>query len=159
MTYILDTNIFRKLLDHFPRKGKLFTVVWENIETGIITGEYISVDECYNEMTRHYSEKSENYEWLKNHKKMFLSPTNEESLILKDLFLNKKMQESIHSKNILLNRPSADPYLVAKAKSLNAVIVTEEKFKPNSAQLPNLCEALGVKWITYDDFMDIVTSK
>ena len=94
MRYILDTNIFRKLLDHFPRKSKLFVVVWENIETGIATGEYISVDECYNEMARHYSEKSENYEWLKNHKKMFLSPTNEESLILKDLFLNKKCKKA-----------------------------------------------------------------
>ena len=28
MVYVLDTNIFRKLLDHFPKKGKAFESKW-----------------------------------------------------------------------------------------------------------------------------------
>ena len=35
--------------------------------------------------------------------------------------------------------------------------VTNENYKPNSAQLPNLCEELGVSCISYDDFMEIVS--
>ena len=118
----------------------------------------ISVDECFNEMANHYSPDSENFKWIKRRKEMFLNPTNAESLILKELFQNSKMQESVHTKNILNNRPSADAYLVAKAKTLNAILVTNEAYKPHSAQLPNICEELKVNYISYDDFMEILSS-
>ncbi len=72
--------------------------------------------------------------------------------------MKPKMRETIHQKNILENRPSADVYIAAKAKALDAIVVTKEKYKPHSAQLPNLCEELGVKYISYDDFMEIVSS-
>lgn len=155
MVYILDTNIFRKLLDHFPKKGKAFEAVWEAIDDGISNKTIFSVDECFNEIANHYSPDSDNFKWVKSRKEMFLNPTNEESLILKDLFLKTKMQESIHTKNILSNRPSADAYIAAKAKVLNATVVTSEAYKPHSAQLPNVCEELGVKYISYDDFMEL----
>lgn len=85
---------------------------------------------------------------------MFLNPTNEESIYIRTLFQNPKMRESIHEKNIVKNRPAADAYLVAKAKALGAVVVTKEEYKPHSAQLPNVCEALDIEWISYDEFMD-----
>ena len=43
MIYILDTNIIRKLLFHFPKKGKLFEEVWASLEAGIEAEMYISV--------------------------------------------------------------------------------------------------------------------
>ncbi len=154
MVYVLDTNIFRKLLDHFPKKGKAFEAVWNAIDEGIDNKTIVSVDECFNEIANHYSPDSDNFKWVKRRKEMFLNPTNEESLILKELFQKVKMQESIHTKNILSNRPSADAYLAAKAKVLNATLVTSEIYKPHSAQLPNICEELGVRYISYDDFME-----
>lgn len=116
------------------------------------------VDECFNEIANHYSPDSDNFKWIKSRKEMFLNPTNAESLILKELFQKSKMQESVHTKNILNNRPSADAYLVAKAKTLNATLVTSETYKPHSAQLPNICEELNVKYISYDDFMETLSS-
>ncbi len=157
MIYLLDTNIIRILLDHFPKKGKRFEEVWKLIDEMIDNGEIISVDECYNELCNHFSEKSEHYIWFHDRKKMFKNPDNKESLIIRDLLQNPKMRETIHHKNILQNRPSADVYLAAKAKAINATIVTEEKYKPNSAQLPNICEKLGVSYISYDDFMEIIS--
>lgn len=135
MLYLLDTNIFRELLEHFPRRGKIFEMVWERIEQGIMNGTILSVDECYNELTLHYDESNENYKWLEDRKKMFLNPSNEESLYIRDLFENPKMRESIHEKNIVTNRPAADVYLAAKAKTLRGIVVTQEKYKANSAQL------------------------
>lgn len=154
MAYILDTNIFRELLEHFPKKGKYFESVWAAIDERIAKRDIISVDECFNEIANHYSPESDNYKWVKQRKGMFLNPTNSESLIIRDLFKNPKMQESIHTKNIIANRPSADVYLAAKAKVLEATLVTCEAYKPHSAQLPNICEELGVKCISYDDFME-----
>ena len=155
MVYVLDTNIFRKLLDHFPKKGKAFEAVWEAIDEKIASGELVSVDECFNEIAKHFSEETSNYQWVKRRKGMFQNPTNAESLIIRDLFQNKKMRECIHTKNILENRPAADVYLVAKAKALVATLVTPEIYKANSAQLPNLCDKLGVTCISFDDFMEI----
>ena len=151
--YLLDTCVFRKLLDHFPKKGVRFETVWEQIDNGFETGELVSVDECYNELCLHYDEKNPNYAWIKLKKPYFLGPSNDESIIIKQLFTNPKMQESIHVKNILENRPSADVYIAAKAKQIGAIVVTVEIFKPNSAQLPNICESLGVATISFDDFM------
>ena len=152
--YLLDTCVFRKLLDHFPKKGVRFETVWEQIDNGFETGELVSVDECYNELCLHYDEKNPNYAWIKLKKPYFLGPSNDESIIIKQLFTNPKMQESIHVKNILENRPSADVYIAAKAKQLGAIVVTVEKFKPNSAQLPNICDSIGVSTISFDDFME-----
>lgn len=108
MVYVLDTNIFRKLLDHFPKKGKAFESVWEALDEAIVNKTVVSVDECFNEIANHYSPDSDNFKWIKSRKEMFLNPTNAESLILKELFQKSKMQESVHTKNILNNRPSAD---------------------------------------------------
>ena len=156
MMYILDTNIIRTLLNYYPKKGKRYEAVWEKIDEKIEEGVFISVDECYRELTKHYSDKSEQYQWIHNRKEMFKNPNNQESIIISQLFTYPKMRESIHQKNILENRPSADAYLVAKAKVLGAVVVTEEKMKPHSAQLPNLCEKLSVMCIDYDDFMEVL---
>lgn len=156
MIYVLDTNIIRTLLNFFPKKGKRFEEVWDAIDAKIASGEFISVDECYNELVRQFSDKTEQYNWFHGHKEMFKNPDNEESIIISKLLLKPKMRETIHQKNILENRPSADVYIAAKAKALDATVVTEEKLKPNSAQLPNLCEELGVSYITYDDFMEII---
>ena len=153
MIYILDTNIIRTLLNFFPKKGKRFEEVWEKIDERIKTGEFISADECYNELTRQFSDKTEQYQWFHGHKNMFKNPDDKESIIISQLLLKPKMRETIHQKNILENRPSADVYIVAKAKAIGATVVTAEKLKPNSAQLPNLCEELGVGYISYDDFM------
>ena len=159
MIYILDTNIIRKLWFHFPKKGIVFERIWETLNKLIELGIVISVDEVYNELNSQFSSDNEAFAWISEHKYMFKNPDNEESLTIQLLFRNNKFQESIHIKNILGNRPSADAYLVAKAKKLNATIVTTETSKPNSAQLPNICEAFGVMTITYDDFMEFIQSK
>lgn len=156
MIYILDTNIIRTLLNFFPKKGKRFEEVWEKIDEKIKSGEFISADECYNELARQFSDKTDQYQWFHGHKVMFKIPDDKESIIISQLLINPKMRESVHQKNILENRPSADIYIAAKAKAIGATVVTAEKFKPNSAQLPNLCKELGVKYISYDDFMALV---
>ena len=156
MIYVLDTNIIRTFLNSFPKKGKRFEEVWTTLDNKIKTGELISVDECYNELDRQFSDNSEQYKWFHDHKVMFKNPDDKESIIISRLLQKPKMTETVHQKNILDNRPSADVYIAAKAKAIGATVVTAEKFKPNSAQLPNLCKELDVPYISYDDFMEII---
>lgn len=133
---------------------------WENgTDYPIEKGTYISVDECYNELEGQFSKDAVALKWISERKKMFKNPDDAESKIMCKIFEKPKFQESIHSKNILDNRPSADAYIVAKGKHLQATVVTKEAYKPNSAQLPNLCEAFDVPYISYDDFMEIVSNE
>lgn len=157
MNYVLDTNVIREFVSHLPKKGPVFEPLWDALEDRIKNGEFISVDECFNELTRHYSENADQYPWIKAHKYMFKNPDDQESIVISQLLKKPKMRETIHQRNILENRPSADAYIVAKAKVLGATVVTNEKYKPNSAQLPNLCEELQVPYINYEDFMEIVS--
>lgn len=157
MIYILDTNIIRKLLFHFPKKGKIFEDIWASLEAGIEVEKYISVDECFNELSGQFSKDNDAFKWINERKHMFKNPDSAETLIIRELFKDNKMRESIHTKNILSNRPSADIYIAAKAKQLQAIVVTTEEYKPHSAQLPNICEKLGIACITFDDFMEKVT--
>ena len=156
MIYILDTNIIRTLLNFYPKKGKRYEEVWDKIDEKIRADEFISADECFGELEKQFSNKTEQYQWFHGHKDMFKNPDNKESVIISKLLMNPKMRETVHQKNILENRPSADVYIAAKAKALDATVVTNENYKPHSAQLPNLCEELGVSYISYDDFMAIV---
>lgn len=155
MIYLLDTCIWRKLLDHFPKKGSRFESVWTMIDEGIESGSLLSVDECFNELSKQFDKKQENLDWVVKRKGIFLPPTDEESLLIGELFLDNKMRDNIALKNILENRPSADAYLAAKGKKINATVVTAEIYKPNAGKLPNMCEKLGVPYLGFDDFMDI----
>lgn len=132
----------------------MFEDIWARLEVGIEEGRYISVDECYNELAHQFSKDNDAFKWINERKQMFKNPDSAETLIIRDLFKDPKMRESIHSKNILSNRPSADIYIAAKAKQLQATVVTAEEYKPHSAQLPNICEKLCVTCISFDDFME-----
>ena len=104
MIYILDTNIIRKLLFHFPKKGKIFEDIWAKLEAGIEEGKYISVDECFNELSGQFSKDNEAFKWISERKHMFKNPDSAETLLIRELFKDRKMRESIHTKNILANR-------------------------------------------------------
>jgi predicted nucleic acid-binding protein len=156
MIYVLDTNVIRTLLSFFPKKGKRYEEVWRMIDEKIQAGEFISVDECYNELARQFSDSTDQYQWFHAHKDMFKNPDDKESIIISQLLLKPKMRETVHLKNILENRPSADVYIAAKAKAVGATVVTNENYRLHSAQLPNLCEELNVPAISYDDFMEAI---
>ncbi|HIP11895.1 MAG TPA: DUF4411 family protein [Arcobacter sp.] len=73
-----------------------------------------------------------------------------------DIFKNKHFQQIVRRKEILLGKPVADPFIVARAKYIDAYVVTNEKYTDeNAAKLPNLCISLGVKYINLKEFMKL----
>lgn len=150
--YVFDTGPLRKLLDNYPRKG-IYADHWEQIENGFKNGTLFSVDEVYEELKKRYDDLNADMTWLKGLKCYFTYPSTDESLFIKELFFNKKFQELIHRKNILENLPSADVFVIARAKSQNATVVTTEEYKPNSSSIPFICEKNNIKCILFEDFM------
>lgn len=123
----------------------------------IKNGDLISVKEVYNEMERQHQKDSEILKELKSIKHIFLEPTNDEEIkIIQDIYKNINFRNNIKEKNILNGSPVADAFLVAKAKIENAILITSEKFSPNAAKIPNMCEKYDVKYINYEQFLIIL---
>ena len=49
----------------------------------------------------------------------------------------------------------ADPFIIAKAKINNAIIVTQEKYKENSAKIPNICKEFNIKYVDLEGFLNL----
>lgn len=43
--------------------------------------------------------------------------------------------------------------MIAKAIEINACVVTSERYKENSANIPNICEYFNVQCISLKEFM------
>lgn len=152
MKYVIDTNALRTFFRFYYRK--VTPELYDNLDKMIKNNELISVKEVYNEMERQHQKDSDILKELKNIKHIFLEPTNEEEInIVQDIYKNINFRNNIKEKNILNGRPVADAFLVAKAKIENAVLITSEKFSPNAAKIPNMCEKYDVKYINYEQFL------
>lgn len=155
MIYVVDNNVFSRSFRNLSMN--VFDDIWEPWSFYMQTGRIVSVSEVYRELDRWVSNSNKSKDtisqWLKAHKHYFEKPTNEEGYILKKIFENKKFREGIKEKSLREGAPEADAFLVAKAKTINGIVVTNESDeKPNSEKIPNIAVAFNVPYMKIDDF-------
>lgn len=165
--YVVDTNVYSQALNQFM-PFDVFDHIWEPWSKGMKEGYILSVDEAYNELAIFWDPeknkdknkrdtRTEQGKWLKSHKDCFLGMSEAECHILADIFKSKKFQEGIKEDSLRLGTPEADAILVAKAKHIGGIVVTNESnSKPNSEKIPNICVALGVPYTTRTEFYRIL---
>ncbi len=93
-------------------------------------------------------------EWAKNHKELFPAPTTHEAKFILEIFKHQHFQQNIERKKILKGGKNADPFIIARAKVLNATVVTLESEPPNAAKIPNICRLFDISCISLEDFME-----
>ena len=113
----------------------------------------MSTREVYKELEQ-YNDVDFTLDWAKVHKKMFITPSEEETVFVREILAVKAFQNLIGEKNILRGKPVADPFVIAAAKIYNGTVVTEEKEKPNSAKIPNVCEHFNIPCMNFKGFME-----
>jgi len=59
----------------------------------------------------------------------------------------------IRKQERLKGKPVADPFVIARAKILDACVVTQEKNTENAAKIPNVCDHFGIDCINLEGFM------
>jgi len=165
--YVVDTNIFSRALKDLS--FDVFNDIYLSWSKGMKNGTIISVDEVYHELDRLWgaevTEKKDKKKdrrtkegmWLKQHKNAFQSMTDEEGKIVAEIFKNKKFREGVKEKSLRVGTPEADAILVAKAKYVDGIIVTDESDnKPNADKIPNICVAFEVPFISRNDFYRVL---
>lgn len=131
-----------------------FPSFWDKFEEMVQAGAVVSVREVRNELERQ-AIHDHILEWAKAHNEFFPVPSAEETEFVRDIFGNvAKFREMVRKKNILEGWPVADPFLVASGKINERCVVTEEKERRNSAQLPNVCAHYQVKCTDLEGFMN-----
>lgn len=150
MIYVVDNNIFSTAFRNFAMD--VFPDIWMPWSNCMKEGKIISIDEVYCEMEIIWGNKYEIGLWLKEHKKFFLKPTNEEGFYIREIFRNKKFREGIKERSLRNGTPEADAMIVSKAKVVNGIVVTAEGEKENAEKIPNIATSLGVPYMNRDNF-------
>lgn len=149
MIYVFDTspliNIFK---NYYPRR---FPSLWKKFNELVNNENLISCRENYREI----EERDDNlFEWAKNHEKIFKSPSAEEGKFISQIYSIPLFRDNIEQQKLLKGGCNADPFVVAKAKSEDACVVTLEKFKSNSPKIPNICGHFKIECLDLEGFME-----
>ncbi len=149
--YIFDSGPLIDLFTHYyPQR---FPSLWKDFNELVRNGQLMSVREVSKELESHGDSLTK---WTKKNKDLFTAPHIDELKIVVKIFEKKHFQQIVRKQEILKGKPVADPFVVARAKYLDAYVVTTEKFKgDNGVKLPNLCKYLDVKYINLEEFMDL----
>jgi len=146
--YVFDSGPLIVMFRHYyPER---FPTLWEKFDELIDQESVVSVKEVSRELNGHVDSLSD---WVKDNNGIFLMPTPNEFLLVSEIFKIPHFQDLIRKQERLEGKPVADPFVIAKAKEIGGCVVTTEKYKPNSAKVPNVCERFGVEYMSLEDFM------
>ena len=93
-------------------------------------------------------------EWSKDNRELFALPSTEEMEFVNEIFLVNHFQTLIRKKERLEGKPVADPFVIAKARIENALLVTQETLRENAAKIPNVCQHFDIKYTSLEGFME-----
>lgn len=150
MIYVFDSGPLILMFRHYyPSR---FPSLWERFNKLTISQKIISVKEVARELDGHNDLLSD---WVRDNPSIFLLPTQDELLSVSQIFQVPHFQGLIRKQERLQGKPVADPFVIAKAKSIeDGCVVTTEKLKENASQIPNVCKHFEVPYINLEQFME-----
>ena len=125
---------------------------WDWLDAEFVKGNQASIANVYDELKGYGDELSS---WVKNHKNHFVDDaddaTQEKFAEVAEYVANLENKKPENIANFL---DKADPWLIAKASTTDAIIVTHERLDPHNSKnvkIPNICQVFEVECIsTYD---------
>ena len=148
---MFDSCCFIDLFTHYyPSR---FHTLWESFYQLVQDEKLVSVREARRELIDYGNSLSD---WAKANSNVFHTPTADELVCVREIFEIKHFQAMIQMRRRLLGKPIADPFLIAKAcNTKNGCVVTREKYKPNAAKIPNVCQHFDVPCYDLEEFMEL----
>jgi len=151
MIYVLDTNSLCVLKNFYPTT---FPGLWVRIDALVASGEFISVEEAYGELTKRV-DSEHLLQWVERNKAIFTPPTEKEMDFVAGIFAVQHFQQLVSQDALLRGGLVADPWIIARAHSAGGCVVTEEKLKPNAAKIPNVCDHFQIPWTNVEGLFQL----
>lgn len=147
MIYLLDANSFIEAkLRHY--RMRVVPAYWDWLLKRHDTFELQSIDHVYRELTRSTRKADELHIWAQSQKNLFGDSTDEIDQLNFAKIANFVSTHSRYKKpEIKKFLGGADPWLIAKAMTLSATVVSHEKPVDNSStkvKIPNVAKQFNV---------------
>lgn len=154
MTYLLDANTFIQAKNTYYHMD-FCPAYWHWIEIQSLAGEVSSIDSVRDELLKGNDALKE---WAKERKDIFL-PVSDDAT--QEAFAEIAAHAELVAKAMkpgVLNEflAGADPWLIAKARTSNAIVVTHEVGNPQSKRkilIPDICDHFGVSYLNTFDLL------
>jgi len=147
LNYLLDSNSYIQA-KNFYYQMDFCPGYWDWLDYQFTVGELGSVSMVYDELKEYGDELSV---WVKNRKHQFLDISDDRTQKqFIEILEHTSTLQNMKPGNIANFLGKADPWLIAKAKVLNAVIVTQETLvdeQCKQVKIPNVCVKFGVEYI------------
>lgn len=150
MEYLFDTSSLSVIFRHYYHER--FPSFWEKFDTFKEKGKIISVREARKEI-ENIKRGDRLEDWIKQNSDFFEDPTIEELKFITTIYGVNHFQQNLEKRKLLNGGAFADPFIIAKARANNAIVVTQENIKENGAKIPNICEYFGIKCIDLNGFL------
>jgi hypothetical protein len=149
MIYVFDTNVLIDIFKHYYLDR--FPSFWEKFDDLVMQKGVISAREVLNEIEQHSEDNLT--KWAKERRTFFQDPSIEELNFIRQIYAIPHFQNNIRREELLKGKPVADPFVIAKAHIHQGTVVTMEKFTPNAARIPNICQKFGITCLNLEQFM------
>lgn len=146
MNYLLDANTYIEARNHYYGMD-ICPGYWHWLDLQFEGNLITSVEPIYAELKNYGDDLSD---WVIKRKAQFIDVTDEETQIaFADIaqFLADGDYNPGNRDNFLAG---ADPWLIAKAKTIGSIVVTHETKVPDESRkvkIPNVCSKFGVEFV------------
>ncbi len=147
--YVFDTSVISALHKNYFRSR--FVTLWKQFDSLVEEGQLTSTREALRELE---DLGGDGYEWAEKNFGLFVTPNAAEARVVTDIYRVTQFRHNIEQKKLLNGGKNADPFLIARASTISGAVVTMEKFKPNGAKIPNICNHFGVPCFGLEEFME-----
>ncbi len=150
MDYVFDNNTLTAIFRHYYYDR--FPTFWSKFNQLISENRICSVREVRREIE--ILRRGDSLEeWMKQHTEFFETPDIEELNFITEIYKIPHFQQNMEMKKRLKGGPFADPFIIAKAKTENAYVVTQEQYKDNAAKIPNICQYFNIACTDLEGFL------
>jgi hypothetical protein len=150
MKYVFDNNTLTAIFRHYYYDR--FPSFWDRFNHLVDNKEIVSVREVRREIEA--LNRGDNLEeWAKNNSDFFEEPSAKELQFITTIYSIKHFQQNLERKKLLHGGAFADPFIIAKAKINNSIVVTQELYKDNATKIPNICKHFNIECIDLEGFL------
>lgn len=148
--YVFDNNTLSAIFRHYYVDR--FPSFWNKFNQYIEDKKIISVKEVRRELEElNRADSLQN--WIKLHTDFFEDPNLEELKFITEIYKIQHFQQNLERKKLIKGGAFADPFLIAKAKIKNYILVTQEKEQPHAVKIPNICKNFDINCIDLEGFL------
>jgi len=158
--YVIDTSSWQQLFGCYRRAR--FPTLWQLFDELVASGAIISVSHVLREIENR-DKKNDELEWAKAHLELFPRVSEKESQFLREIYAVPRFRhvvpteirdDDVDEEQDEDSGADADPFLIARAKILDGMVITQERERGNRVRIPTICGHFDIECGTLDDLME-----